>query len=142
MQKRRLIAAAMAAAMLVASVQTSNAVYYPKKVVVHGGGMSAAPWFIIGCAGGIILAALAANYRRPRADGAGSLELRILVPRFPAERQEAVAERLARRHPYSPAIAIAARTKAPAERRGFFVGRGRRRIAFLSAVIPGQPRSG
>ena len=61
--------------------------------------------------------------RRPRADGAGSLELRILVPRFPAERQEAVAERLARRHPYSPAIAIAARTKAPAERRGFFCGR-------------------
>ena len=57
----------MAAAMLVGSVQTSHATYYPPKAVVGGGGgTSAAPWFIIGCAGGIILAALAANYRDGR----------------------------------------------------------------------------
>ena len=68
MHMRKLLAVALAAALLVGSVETSHAVYYPKKVVaVNGGGMSgAAVWIIMGCAGGIILAALAANYRDGR----------------------------------------------------------------------------
>jgi hypothetical protein len=67
MQKRRWIAAVLAAAMLVGSVQTSDAAYV-KRFVPGGGGMSGAVgvWIIMGCAGGIILAALAANYRDGR----------------------------------------------------------------------------
>ena len=66
MQKRKLLSAVLAAALLVTSVQTSHAV--PRQVVTGGGGMSGAVgvWIIMGCAGGIILAAFAANYRDGR----------------------------------------------------------------------------
>jgi hypothetical protein len=66
MQKKKLISAALAATLLVGSVQASQArICYPKAV---GGGSSSAvaPWIVIGCAGGVILAALAANYRDGR----------------------------------------------------------------------------
>jgi hypothetical protein len=64
MHKRKLLSAVLAAAMLVSTVQSSHAVYTRQ---VSGGGMSATGvWIIMGCAGGIILAALAANYRDGR----------------------------------------------------------------------------
>lgn len=69
MQARKLLAVALAAAMLIGTAQPSHAVYYyPKKVVGGGGGGMGATgvWIIMGCAGGIILAALAANYRDRR----------------------------------------------------------------------------
>jgi hypothetical protein len=64
MQKRKLISAALAAALLVGSVEASQArICHP----VGGGSSTAvAPWIVIGCAGGVILAALAANYRDGR----------------------------------------------------------------------------
>ena len=66
MQKRKLLSVALAAALLLGSVEASQArICY--KPVGGGGGMSgAAAWIIIGCAGGVILAALAANYRDGR----------------------------------------------------------------------------
>jgi hypothetical protein len=65
MHKRKLMSVALAAALLVGSVQASQAkICYP----AAGGGSSTAvaPWIVIGCAGGVILAALAANYRDGR----------------------------------------------------------------------------
>jgi hypothetical protein len=38
----------------------------PVSTSTPAGGSSSAPWFIIGCAGGVVLAALAANYRDQR----------------------------------------------------------------------------
>jgi hypothetical protein len=68
MKNRTLISAAVAAAMLVSTVSSSYAVYYcpPAKVFTPGHSGSSAPWFVIGCAGGIVLAALAANARDGR----------------------------------------------------------------------------
>jgi hypothetical protein len=67
MKFRKLTAAALAAAMLLSVPATGQAGYYcAPKVVSSGGGSSAAPWLIIGCAGGVVLAALAANYRDGR----------------------------------------------------------------------------
>lgn len=66
MKNRKLISVAVAAAMLVASTTGSFARYYCPPVVSHGHHGSAAPWIVIGCAGGIILAAFAANARDDR----------------------------------------------------------------------------
>lgn len=65
MKNRALISAAVAAAMLTSTVSSSYAYYCPPKFVAGHSG-SAAPWFVIGCAGGIVLAALAANARDGR----------------------------------------------------------------------------
>lgn len=68
---RKLIGAALAVTLVSATVPTAAfATYYcPPKTVGfpngHSGGASV-PWFVIGCAGGIILAALAANARDNR----------------------------------------------------------------------------
>ena len=69
MRKFKLIAAVLAALVCVSSVTSpASAYYYHKKVVVtgHSSGNAAAVWSIMGCAGGIILAAFAANYRDGR----------------------------------------------------------------------------
>lgn len=66
MQKRKLIAVAAAAAMLVSTTEASHAIYCPPHHLSTSGGSMAAPWIVIGCAGGIILAAFAANYRDNR----------------------------------------------------------------------------
>jgi hypothetical protein len=68
MKLKKLTAAALAAAMLISVPAASQAkVYcYPKAVGGGGGGSATAPWIVIGCAGGVILAALAANYRDGR----------------------------------------------------------------------------
>ncbi len=68
MKFKKLTAAALAAAMLISVPATSHAKVWCYKPVSHGGGggSSAAPWIIIGCAGGVVLAALAANYRDSR----------------------------------------------------------------------------
>lgn len=68
MKNRTLISAAVAAAMLVSTVSSSFAVYNPcpPRIFNTGHHGSSAPWFVIGCAGGIVLAALAANARDGR----------------------------------------------------------------------------
>lgn len=67
MKFKKLTAAVLTAATLLSVPATGHAAYYcPPKVVAGGGGSSAAPWLIIGCAGGVVLAALAANYRDRR----------------------------------------------------------------------------
>lgn len=68
MKLKKLTAAALAAAMLISVPATSHAGYMCYKPVTGGGGGGAAsaPWFVIGCAGGVVLAALAANYRDGR----------------------------------------------------------------------------
>lgn len=69
MKLKKLTAAALAAAMLISVPATSHAGYWCYKPVTGGGGgggAASAPWFIIGCASGVVLAALAANYRYGR----------------------------------------------------------------------------
>jgi len=62
--------AALAVSLVATMPTASYAWYCPPKVVPvpgqHFSGGGAAPWIVIGCAGGIILAALAANYRDHR----------------------------------------------------------------------------
>jgi len=70
MKMRKLIGAALAISVVTTTVPTGAFAYYcPPKTVGfpngHSGGASV-PWFVIGCAGGIILAALAANARDNR----------------------------------------------------------------------------
>ena len=64
--KKKLIAAALAVSMIVPSFSNtaSAAIFVPRPV--NNGGYASAPWIIIGCAGGVVLAALAANYRDGR----------------------------------------------------------------------------
>lgn len=70
MKLKKLTTAAVAAAMLLSVPATSHAGYnWCYKPVVSGGGgggAASAPWFVIGCASGVVLAALAANYRDGR----------------------------------------------------------------------------
>jgi hypothetical protein len=88
MKTRKIIGAVLAASMLAAMAPTtaSATVYVPphfkyikhvkhmkhmkhvKHVKSHGGGhhSSATPWYVIGCAAGIVFAALAANARDNR----------------------------------------------------------------------------
>ena len=69
MKWKKLMTATIAAAMLISVPATSHAGYWCYKPVVTGGaggGASSAPWFVIGCASGVVLAALAANYRYGR----------------------------------------------------------------------------
>jgi len=69
MKTKKLIAAALAAGIGVTAVSTpSHAWYCPPKVVPAGKtfGAGAGPWPVFICAGGIIFAALAANYRDNR----------------------------------------------------------------------------
>ncbi len=68
MTKLKLTSVAIIAALLAAGVPNSASANPPKVVPVggkHFGGGSG-PWLIFGCAGGIILAALAANARDNR----------------------------------------------------------------------------
>ncbi len=107
MKKIKLVAAALAVVMTVGMLPTSASAgyfnpyfFYFKhfkhfkhiKHVKHvkgggGGGSSSAPWIIIGCAGGVVLAALAANYRdgreltAPEAWSCGTLFL-FSAPRY------------------------------------------------------------
>ena len=84
MKKMKLVAAALAVAMAVGTMpNTASAGYVPyhfkfikhikhvkhvkhMKGGGHGHGGSSVPWIIIGCASGVVLAALAANYRDHR----------------------------------------------------------------------------
>src|ERR1044071_4963164 len=67
MKMNKLIAATLAASMVIASVPTASHATYVKSVPGHTFGTGgAALWPIFGCAGGIICAALAANYRDNR----------------------------------------------------------------------------
>jgi len=62
---KKFIAAALAASLVSAAVPSTASAYVHKKVVVpptaHSGS-SVVPWLVIGCAGGIIAAAFAANF--------------------------------------------------------------------------------
>jgi hypothetical protein len=69
MAKLKLTSVVIITALLAAGAPNSaSANYYPPKVVPMGKhfGAGAGPWLIFGCAGGIILAALAANARDNR----------------------------------------------------------------------------
>jgi hypothetical protein len=73
MRKFKLIAATLAVLVGLSSVTSPASAHYyyhhhHKKVMKlgHGGGNAAVVWSIIGCAGGVVLAALAANYRDHR----------------------------------------------------------------------------
>jgi hypothetical protein len=68
MTTKKLIAATLAATLATASLSTSASatVVAPRVPVATGGGNSVVPWLVIGCAGGIIVAALAANARDNR----------------------------------------------------------------------------
>lgn len=67
MKTNKLIAAALAASI---GITTSSAAFAVQVVVPAKGpvfhGTAVIPWSIIGCAGGVVLAALAANYRDNR----------------------------------------------------------------------------
>jgi hypothetical protein len=66
---KKLIAAALAATLAIGSFSTSASATPAAPVVkgpVFGHGTSFVPWLVIGCAGGIILAAFAANARDNR----------------------------------------------------------------------------
>lgn len=64
---KKLMTAAIAATLMLAVPTTSFAYYCPPaKTFTGGSSNSAAPWIVIGCAGGVVLAALAANYRDNR----------------------------------------------------------------------------
>lgn len=67
---KKLVTAALAATMFVSASAPSFAAvpwWWCKPKVVHAhSSHNAAPWFVIGCAGGIILAAFAANARDGR----------------------------------------------------------------------------
>jgi hypothetical protein len=67
MKTKKLIAATLAASMALATLPTATfaVAVIPAPVPVHGGG-SWAPFAIMGCAGGIIAAALVANARDNR----------------------------------------------------------------------------
>jgi len=66
MKTNKLIAAAVAASLAVAAPTAAfSAVVAPAPVVTHSS-TPFVPWAVFGCAGGIILAALAANYRDNR----------------------------------------------------------------------------
>ena len=67
MKMRKLMGAALAVTLVTAALPTAASAtpYKPMFVTTHSGGASV-PWFVIGCAGGIILAALAANARDNR----------------------------------------------------------------------------
>jgi hypothetical protein len=68
MKTKKLIAAALAATMAVASLSTPSLAKGPVPVPVPttGPGNPAVVWSVIGCAGGIVLSAFAANYRDNR----------------------------------------------------------------------------
>lgn len=70
MKMKKLVTAALAGTMILSASVPSFAGNYwwwckPAATNTHNGG-SAAPWIVIGCAGGIVAAALAANYRDGR----------------------------------------------------------------------------
>jgi hypothetical protein len=68
MSTKKLIAVALAGSLAIGSFSTSAlaGVAAPVPGTHFGNGASYVPWLIIGCAGGIILAALAANARDHR----------------------------------------------------------------------------
>ncbi len=88
MKKAKLLAAALAVVTAVATMPTTASAgyggfYFPKYIKHfkhikhikhmkvkssggHNGGGSGIVWYVIGCAGGVVLAALAANYRDGR----------------------------------------------------------------------------
>jgi hypothetical protein len=67
MMTKKLIAAVLAGSLAIGSFSTSAfAKMIPVPGPTFGHGASYAPWLIFGCAGGIILAALAANARDNR----------------------------------------------------------------------------
>jgi len=69
MKRKKLIAAAVAASLAIGSIAPTSAFanfVAPAPGASFGSGPTAVPWAIFGCAGGIILAALAANARDNR----------------------------------------------------------------------------
>jgi hypothetical protein len=68
MKLKKLTTLAVATAMLLTAPAASYAGTWcpPVSKFTPTGGSSSAPWFVIGCAGGVVLAALAANYRDQR----------------------------------------------------------------------------
>ncbi len=71
MKMRKLIGAVLAVSLATAAVPTGASAHYVKYVKAkpvgkHFGGGSAVPWIIIGCAAGVVFAALAANARDNR----------------------------------------------------------------------------
>lgn len=68
MMTKKLITAVLAGSLVIGGFSTSAFANPPLPVPVHvpGHGAPVVPWLIIGCAGGIILAAMAANARDNR----------------------------------------------------------------------------
>ena len=68
MKTNKLIAATLAASMALAALSPANAAAVTRVPVgpTFGNGGTVALWSIFGCAGGIIISALAANYRDNR----------------------------------------------------------------------------
>jgi hypothetical protein len=66
MKLKKLTTLAVATAMLLTAPAASYAGTWCAPKFTPASSSSSAPWFIIGCAGGVVLAALAANYRDQR----------------------------------------------------------------------------
>ena len=66
MKTNKWIAAAVAASLAVALPTAVTAAEVRPAPVPHSSGTPFVPWAVIGCAGGVVLAALAANYRDNR----------------------------------------------------------------------------
>jgi hypothetical protein len=74
MKKMKIVAAALAVAMAVGTMPNAASAHHYRHIKHvkhmkgggHGHGGSSVPWIIIGCASGVVLAALAANYRDHR----------------------------------------------------------------------------